>query len=239
MWRWDKMNLTILYEDNHLIVCVKPPGVLSQPGSKNLPDMLTLLKAYLKEKYVKPGNVFLGLVHRLDLNVGGVMVFARTSKAASRLSDSIREHAFQKTYIAIVEGGGFANNEQGTYLDQLEKEPNDRIAEIDSSGKQAELHYRALASGSWKKIPVTFMEIQLVTGRFHQIRVQFASRGHPLLNDRKYGAKSLSKSNEIGLWAYRLSFPHPVTQETLVFFAPPEGELFGPFQSHFSALLPL
>lgn len=224
------MKLQILFEDNHLLVCVKPPGVLSQKSDKPLPDMLTEIKTYLKEKYAKPGNVFVGLVHRLDLNVGGIMVFARTSKAASRLSEAIREGRFQKSYLALVEGTGFPLNQEMTLIDHLEKDPEDRIATPDVRGKTALLKFQAITTVSWKNLPATLLDITLETGRFHQIRVQFASRGHALLNDRKYGAKAILKTNDIGLWAYQLQFPHPISQEKCSFMAKPEGVLFTPYE---------
>ncbi|MDD3112820.1 MAG: RluA family pseudouridine synthase [Candidatus Izemoplasmatales bacterium] len=231
------MELKVLYEDNHVIVCVKPPGILSQKGSKPLPDMLTEIKSYLKEKYSKPGNVFLGLVHRLDLNVGGVMVFARTSKAASRLSQAIREGQFCKSYFALVEGSLSLLNPVEMLSDELKKDLEEHIASVDSSGKTAILKYESLAHVTWQKQKGTLVEITLVTGRFHQIRIQFASRGHPLFNDRKYGASALLKTNDIGLWAYRLQFPHPITREIQFFSFAPEGPLFSPYKKQIEPYL--
>ncbi len=223
--------LEILYEDNHIIVCVKPPGVLSQSGKKQLDDMLTLLKEHIKIKYQKPGDVFLGLVHRLDLNVGGVMVFARTSKAASRLSASIRNKEFKKTYLAMVEGEIVEPNFIDI-VDYLEKNTETRTGSVSdiSSGKEAILSYKTLALSNLAKMPVSLLEVELKTGRFHQIRIQFSSRNHPLFGDKKYGAKIDCDNSQIGLWAYRLIFPHPTTRENMVFLSYPANGCFKCFK---------
>jgi 23S rRNA pseudouridine1911/1915/1917 synthase len=232
----------ILYEDNHLLVAIKPPGVLSQAGELALPDMLTLLKEYLKVTYAKPGNVFLGLVHRLDTNVGGVMVFAKTSKAASRLSASIRERAFAKRYVAIVDRC-LPVGEVNTLEDVMGKDETNRSGEIvedAESGKLAKLTYRV-----WANHPTTgqsLLDVDLESGRFHQIRLQLASRGMALSNDRKYGDAQKGLDRQIGLWAYSLAFPHPTTQALLCFQSFPEGALFHPFQkdlqTHIDSAIP-
>jgi 23S rRNA pseudouridine1911/1915/1917 synthase len=232
----------ILYEDNHLLVAVKPPGVLSQAGDLALPDMLTLLKEYLKATYAKPGNVFLGLVHRLDTNVGGVMVFAKTSKAASRLSASIRERVFAKRYVAIVDRI-LPIGEVNTLEDVILKDETNRSGEIveDAAlGKVAKLTYRV-----WANNPASgqsLLDVDLESGRFHQIRLQLSSRGMPLCNDRKYGDAQKGLDRQIGLWAYSLSFPHPTTQAFLNFQSIPEGSLFQAFQkdlqSHIETPIP-
>ncbi len=223
--------LEIIYEDNHIIVCVKPPGVLSQSGDKQLDDMLSLLKEHVKIKYDKPGDVFLGLVHRLDLNVGGVMVFARTSKAASRLSASIRNKEFKKTYLAIVEGK-IVEPDFKDIVDYIEKDEETRtgsITDVDS-GKEAVLSYKTLALATIDKKPVSLLEVELKTGRFHQIRIQLSSRNHPLLGDKKYGSKISCENSQIGLWAYRLIFPHPTTRENMVFLSYPANGCFSCFK---------
>ncbi len=223
--------LEIIFEDNHIIVCVKPPGVLSQSGEKQLDDMLSLLKEHVKIKYQKPGDVFLGLVHRLDLNVGGVMVFARTSKAASRLSASIRNKEFKKTYLAIVEGE-VIEPDFIDIIDFIEKDEETRTGSITdiTSGKEAVLSYKTLALANLDKMPVSLLEVELKTGRFHQIRIQFSSRNHPLLGDKKYGSKIKCESSQIGLWAYRLIFPHPTTRENMVFLSYPSNGCFSCFK---------
>lgn len=206
----------ILYEDNHIIVAIKSAGVLSQADDTGASDMLTLLKAYIKEKYNKPGNVFLGLVHRLDRPTAGVMVFARTSKAAMRLSDSIKKGQFDKTYLCVVSGA--IAPASGKWQDYLRKEENLRksfVVDKDMSGaKRAELEYSVQA----EKENLSLVQVKLITGRHHQIRVQFASRGFALVGDHKYG--SARGKSELALFAHRLSFPHPTTKETLVFTAP-------------------
>ncbi len=165
--------------------------------------MLTILKQYLKEKYHKPGNVYLGLVHRLDKEVGGVMVFAKTSKAASRLSEQIRLHKIEKYYLAIVNG----KVESSTYKDRILRE--EYQSKIDKNGKEAILSFETL-----KIINNTsLVKIKLLTGRHHQIRVQFSSRGHSLLGDSRYGKKG---KFPLALYAYHLAFYHPVTKEKLI-----------------------
>ncbi len=214
--------MKVLFEDNHLLVCVKEPGILSQAGSLDLDDMLTLGKKYIKEKYQKPGNVFLGLVHRLDVNVGGVMVFARTSKAAARLSKSIRENEFSKHYLAIVEGE-ITYPSSGTMINYLRKNPESLISEETDEGQEAVLHYRVLET--IKRL--TLIQIELVTGRFHQIRKQFSLRNTPLYGDVKY--HSSSSSQTLPLWAYLLEFPHPITNELMRFKAIPDSFVFDKF----------
>lgn len=196
--------MKILYEDNHLLVVVKEPYILSQSdGSENL-DMLTILKQYLKEKYHKPGNVYLGLVHRLDKEVGGVMVFAKTSKAASRLSEQVRLHKMEKYYLAVVNG----IVKSATYKDKILRE--EYQSKIDKNGKEALLSFETL-----KVINNTsLIKINLLTGRHHQIRVQFSSRGHYLLGDSRYGKKG---KYPLALYAYHLAFYHPVTKEKMTF----------------------
>ena len=206
----------ILYEDNHIIVCVKPRGILSQEDISGKEDMLTILKDYIKEKYNKPGNVYLGLVHRLDINTKGIMVFARTSKAASRLSESIKEHTFVKKYIATVEGE-ISNTEYITLTNYLKKDENQKKSFIAKDGSLAELRYKSLKVYKIEGTVVSDVEIELKTGRFHQIRCQFAGIEHPLYGDTKYGSKIKKDDFFIPLTAYHLEFPHPTTKEILKF----------------------
>ena len=216
-------NLNVLYEDNHISVVVKPVNILSQSDITKDIDMLTIIKDYLKEKYHKPGNVYLGLVHRLDRVVGGVMVFAKTSKAASRLSNSIRESVFHKDYLAIVHG---KLKESDTFIDYLEKQ-NDfsTIVSDKDHGKLSELSYELIDYD--EKNDLSLVKVMLKTGRHHQIRVQFASRGYPLIGDNRYG---IDKEKEIGLFAYHLSFPHPTTKEMLNFTYIPTNKPFNIFK---------
>ena len=207
-----KNNLEILYEDNHIIVVVKPFNILSQSDDTKDIDMLTLIKSYLKEKYNKPGNVYLGLVHRLDRPTGGIMVFAKTSKAASRLSEQIRLNLFTKKYLAVV--NGYLSEKSGVFEDYIfKKEDNSSI--ISKDGKYAKLEYEVLK----EKNDLSLVSILLHTGRHHQIRVQFASRNHPLYGDQRYGKSS---KKQLALFAYYLSFNHPVTKEKLEFIKYPD-----------------
>ena len=203
-------KLNVLYEDNHIIVVVKPVNILSQADSTKDLDMITMIKAYLKEKYQKKGNVYLGLVHRLDRVVGGVMVFAKTSKAASRLSESIRKNEFHKEYLAICHG---RVKKSDTFIDYLKKE-NDfsTVVSDKNNGKLSELSYELIEYNTEKDL--SLVKVHLKTGRHHQIRVQFSSRGYPLVGDMRYG---IDKDKRIGLFAYQLSFIHPVRQEEMIF----------------------
>jgi len=204
-------KLEVLYEDNHLIVVVKQANVPSQQDSSNDLDLLTMVKNYIKEKYHKPGNVYIGLIHRLDRPVSGIMVFARTSKAASRLSDQIRKNEFSKKYLAVV--NGIIEKNEDTLVDYLKKEENGNTVVTDSSdGKESILAYKVLERNYEKK--ETLVEIQLKTGRHHQIRVQFASRNHPLCGDQRYGRMD---KTQIALCAYHLEFIHPTTKEKMIF----------------------
>ena len=216
-------KLNILYEDNHIIVVVKPVNILSQSDITGDYDMLTMIKDYIKEKYHKPGNVYLGLVHRLDRVVGGIMVFAKTSKAASRLSESIRKNEFHKTYLAICHG---KVKKSDTYEDYLKK-MNDfnTIISNDKGGKLSRLSYELIDYDENKDL--SLVKINLETGRHHQIRVQFASRNHPLIGDNRYG---IDKEKEIGLFAYKLEFIHPVKKEMMTFTFIPDNKPFNIFK---------
>ena len=214
-----KNNLEILYEDNHIIVVVKPNNILSQSDNTNDIDMLTIIKDYIKEKYNKPGNVYLGLVHRLDRPVSGVMVFAKTSKAASRLSEQVRTHALKKKYMAIVYDNGTLKD-RDTFIDYLYKD-NDNSSKVvdEKKGKYAELSYNVIARD--ENVNLTLVDVDLKTGRHHQIRVQFASRNHALYGDQRYG---IQDKKQIALHAYRLEFNHPTTKEKLIFISKPKKE---------------
>ena len=206
--------INVLYEDNHLLVVEKKVGVLSQSDGSDTPDMLTLLKEYIKDKYNKPGNVYLGLVHRLDKEVGGVMVFAKTSKAARRLSEQIRNREFKKTYLAICKG---IIDSDGKFYDYLKRDEYRSYVTNSKEGKEARLSYEVLSY----KNNNTLVKVNLQTGRHHQIRVQFSYHKHPLLGDRKYGVKG---KYPLALFAYKLEFTHPTTKEKLSFkLLPSEG----------------
>jgi 23S rRNA pseudouridine1911/1915/1917 synthase len=213
-------EIPILFEDNHLLVVVKPAGVLSQADGSDAPDMLTLLKEGIRLRYGKPGNVFLGLVHRLDRPVGGVMVFARTSKGASRLSAQIRERSFAKEYLAVVHGR--PRDETGTLRDRMVKDASTGDAGFATdgvSGKEAVLHYRLV---EWQpEHRAGLLLVRLETGRPHQIRAQLAQAGCPVWNDSRYGASPGGPDAGIALFACRLRFAHPVSREPMRFEAIP------------------
>ncbi len=224
------MNLKILYEDNHILVTVKKPGILSQAGSLDMPDMLTIIKNYIKEKYDKPGNVYLGLIHRLDLNVGGVMVFAKTSKAAKRLNEQMREQLFSKQYFAIVQGKMLLDNKIHVLENFIKKDEINKIALITKSSNDqfSRLTYQVLESVKVDHQDLSLLDVQLETGRFHQIRAQLSHIGNPLYGDNKYGPKT--KGYELGLYAYQLSFIHPVSKEELTFIDYPTEGIFSRFK---------
>jgi len=208
--------MNIIYEDNHLLVVEKPVNIPVQADDSNDPDLLTMLKDYLKEKYDKPGNVYLGLVHRLDRPVGGVMVFAKTSKAASRLSKVVAERKLQKTYLAIVEGNNIKKKD--TLEDYLIKNSKTNTVTVTSQnkGKHASLDYELLNT----RDNLNLVKVNLHTGRSHQIRVQFSSRNMPLWGDQRYN-KNAKIHQQIALWSHILSFPHPITKEVLTFTSEP------------------
>lgn len=206
-----KVMINIIYEDNHLLVVEKPMNMLVQSDSTKDIDLLTLLKAYLKEKYHKPGNVYLGLVHRLDRPVGGVMVFAKTSKAASRLSEQVRTHKMEKEYHAVVCG---KVKEQELLQDKLLKDKKHNIVKVDPKGKDSILEYKLVRYLENQNL--SLVRINLKTGRSHQIRVQFSSRKHPLYGDQKYN-KNAKVGEQIALFASSLSFYHPTTKKYLTF----------------------
>ena len=209
-------KLEILYEDNHIIVVFKPVNILSQGDSTKDLDMLTMIKEYIKEKYNKPGNVYLGLVHRLDRVTSGIMVFAKTSKAASRLSEEVRDNKFHKDYLAIVHGKVSDNK----YEDYLLKR-DDFSTVVDKKGKYASLTFNLLEYD--KKNDLSLVDVHLETGRHHQIRVQFSSRNHPLVGDRRYGNDNY---DTLGLCAYHLSFIHPVKKDVMDFIRYPKGSIW-------------
>lgn len=214
-------KLEVLFEDNHIIVVKKEPNIPSQADKTEDLDMLTIIKAYLKEKYNKPGNVYLGLVHRLDRPVGGVMVFAKTSKSASRLSDQIREKVFKKKYLAVVDGQ--FENKKGVMEDYLYKDERNNMSRVVNKDKKnakfSKLDYEVLAYNEVKNL--SLVKVNLHTGRHHQIRVQLANSGHSIFGDQKYGTRG--KNKQISLWAYELTIKHPITKEEMTFRCLPES----------------
>ncbi|GGG58764.1 RluA family pseudouridine synthase [Paenibacillus radicis (ex Gao et al. 2016)] len=214
-------SIEVLYEDNHMIAVVKPPGIPSQEDESGDPDMLTLIKEDLKERHNKPGNVFLGLVHRLDRQVGGVMVFAKTSKGASRLSESVRNRSFGKTYMCVVHGVPAAAEAQLRHYIRKDAKRN-QVTVFDApaaEAKEAILDYAVVASQGSRSL----VAIRLHTGRPHQIRAQMAHIGCPLVADRKYGAPATSGVSDPALWSTSISVPHPVSKESTLFRSLPYG----------------
>ena len=207
--------MKIVYEDNHIIVVIKEPNIPSQADKTGDVDMLSMVKNYVKEKYNKPGEAYIGLVHRLDRPVGGLMAFARTSKAASRLSEQVRNKTFKKRYLAVVDGK-FVEKE-GKFIDYLYKDERNNIskvvAETKKNAKLAKLDYEVLNYDD--KRDLSLVKIDLHTGRHHQIRVQMANAGHSLFGDQKYGTRG--KGKQIRLWAYEIEFEHPITKDILRF----------------------
>lgn len=206
-------KLNVLYEDNHVIVVLKPQNVPTQEDESKDLDMLTMVKDYIKEKYNKPGNVYVGLVHRLDRPTGGVMVFAKTSKSATRLSEQVKNKEMTKKYLAVT--AKVPQKEQGKLVNYLLKNPKTNtvsvVPQLTSGAKLAELEYKVLDSVNDRAL----VEVNLFTGRSHQIRVQFKHIGCPLVGDARYGEATANK--KLALWAYYLKFSHPTTGKTLTF----------------------
>jgi 23S rRNA pseudouridine1911/1915/1917 synthase len=209
------MSLQVLYEDNHLIAVFKPAGILVQGDISNEECLMDQVKEYLKEKYHKPGNVFLGLIHRLDRPVSGIVLFAKTSKGASRLSEQFRNHTIKKIYHALVENRDSNLPSTGILINYLRKDSStNTVAVFDKPTPEtlrAELSYRVLEQHKEQAL----VEIELKTGRPHQIRAQFAHLGHPLIGDSKYGAHKKWKEG-IALCAVKLEFKHPIQQAEVV-----------------------
>lgn len=221
----------ILYEDNHLLVVEKPPNIPVQADRSGDMDLLRILKDYIKEKYQKPGEAYLGLCHRLDRPVGGVMVFARTSKAAARLTAQFKGREAEKRYAAVVCGAPPARGEWQEYL--LAQEGALRalvFAESVPGAKQARLRYRALAYGA----DTALLSIRLLTGRKHQIRAQLAAHGYPIQHDQRY--HPTPSKGQIALWAYSLCITHPTRGERMEFFSLPQGEAFSEFPAQLAGL---
>lgn len=224
-------DLNVLYEDNHIIVVLKPQMTACCPDESGDENLLDTVKEYIRVTYQKPGNVYLGLVHRLDRPTGGVMVFAKTSKAAARLSEQLRSGGFEKKYFAVLCGS--LKSESGTLENYLRKNSVNNMVYVctptEEGAKFASLSYRVIE----EKASLTLAEINLHTGRTHQIRVQTAAQGCPVYGDMRYGGEKAVKG-KLALWAYSLRFSHPTTGDALRFvIEPPKGEspwkLFGDF----------
>lgn len=213
-------QLDVLYEDNQVVVVLKPHNMPSQADESGDMDLLSLVKAYVKEKYNKLGEAFIGLVHRLDRPTGGIMVFARTSKAAARLSQELQNGQMKKTYYAVCVG--CPQEKSATLVNFLKKDEKQNIVRIvpqsEEGNKRAELNYKVLEVNG----DASLLSVNIITGRSHQIRVQLAGIGNPLLGDNKYGRSKFKPSKNLGLWAGRLEFIHPTTKEKMVFACPPD-----------------
>lgn len=210
------MVLKVLYEDNHIIAVYKPAGILVQPArfGGDKPGELSLMgevKEYLREKYKKPGNVFLGLVHRIDRPVSGIVLFAKTSKGASRLSEQFRNNEIDKTYYAVVEGK--LEQKNGKLIHYLKKDEEKRIASVSETALEdydkSELEYEVVKSNK----EYSLIKINLITGRFHQIRAQFSHIGHPIAGDSKYGSIEKMEDGSIALCAVEVEFKTATTNE--------------------------
>lgn len=215
-------DLIILYEDNHIIVVLKPQNVPSCEDESKDENMLSIIKEYIRVTYNKQGNVYLGLVHRLDRPTGGVMVFAKSSKAASRLSEQMRDGDFEKRYYAVLVGT--PREEKATLTHYMKKNPVNNMVYICppsvAGAKFAELEYEILDT----KMGLSLADIKLHTGRSHQIRVQMNAIGTPVYGDMRYGGEK-AKKGYLSLWAYYLSFTHPVSKERMVFRVQPPKDV--------------
>ena len=214
-------DIDIVYEDNHIIVVLKPQGVPTCGDESGDDSLLEGVRRYLKVTYEKPGNVYVGLIHRLDRPTGGVMVFAKTSKAASRLSEQMRGGDFEKKYFTVLVGT--PKEPQKTLVNYLKKNPVNNMVYLcpptTDGAKMASLDYRVLQ----EREGLCLAEVRLHTGRTHQIRVQMAGMGHPVYGDMRYGGEN-AKKGWLALWAYSLSFTHPVTKERMRFMVQPPAD---------------
>ncbi len=206
--------MKIFYEDNHIIVVEKKPNQPTQEDASNDYDLLSEVRDYIKVTYNKPGNVFVGLVHRLDRPVGGVMVFAKTSKAASRLSDQVRTHKLDKIYTAVIHGA----LEPQTLRDYMLKNRKTNMSRVVSKNTPEAKYAELVILNSFYNVEhnLSTVTVSLITGRSHQIRVQFSSRNHPLWGDARYNPQAKA-GQQIALWATTLTFEHPTTKERMTF----------------------
>lgn len=224
------MALDVLFEDNHVLVVNKPAGLLVHGDETGDITLADLAKDYIRHKYNKPGNVFIGIVHRLDRPVSGVVLMAKTSKALTRLNELFRSKKTQKTYWAIVQNR--PQNEQGTLVHWLVKDSAKNVtkafAKENKAGLRSELHYKLLSVNNGKYL----LEVNPITGRPHQIRVQLASMRCSILGDLKYGASQPLPDKSIALHARQLQFEHPTLKTTVTVSAPPpNAPVWQPFRS--------
>lgn len=238
--------LEILYEDNEIIVVKKPVGMESQASSSFVPDMVSEIKKYIHNLSPKSGEPYVGVIHRLDKPVGGVMVYAKTSKAAAALSAQIQAHQMRKLYKAVACGRIVDNVDN--FVDYMLKDRKNNLSKIVEKGiigaKRAELRYRVVDKVE-KPEPLVLVEVELFTGRHHQIRVQFAAHGLPLWGDSRYNPAFAQKERggqrdvqeSVALWAWKLVFFHPTTGEAMSFTAEPEGHTFEKLMSYFGKMV--
>lgn len=210
------MTLHVIYEDNHILVVFKEAGLLTQPSGTAQASLENICKEYIKQKYAKPGNVYLHAVHRLDKPVSGIVLFAKTSKALSRLNEAMREKESSKTYLALIEGE--LPVKEGTLEHYLVHDEHHAAVAFkeDRGAKPARLHYKVIKGLGAQEL----IEIKLETGRYHQIRAQLAAAGHPIIGDQRYGSNTILKSGCIALQHQRLVLKHPVTGKEITFEAP-------------------
>ncbi|MBN1776787.1 MAG: RNA pseudouridine synthase [Clostridiales bacterium] len=223
--------LKVIFEDNHLLIVEKPPNLLTQGDATGDPCLFNMAKVYIKEKYQKPGEVYLGLTHRLDRPVGGLVALARTSKAASRLSDQLRTHAIRREYLAVVHGAEIAQS--GERIDNLLDENGivRVVPESTPGAKEAVLDWSTLGTCENRAL----LHITLQTGRKHQIRVQLANLGHPIVQDMRYGDDS--PGEPIALWGAALTLTHPTKKEEMTFYSRPQGKAFAAFDAEIDKFL--
>ena len=223
----------IVYEDNHLLVAVKPPNQLTQGDETGDESLLDELKGYIKQKYQKPGEVYLGLVHRLDRPVGGLVAFARTSKAAARLSQQLRGHLMEREYLAVVASDSVPDSaELCDWLQKDEQTGTVRVTDAGAAGAQeARLSFAALGRARG----TTLVHVRLQTGRKHQIRVQLSHAGYPILYDMRYGQGVRGQS--VALWGAILRLAHPTLKTPMTFLSAPHGDAFAPYRDEIEALL--
>ncbi len=215
----------ILYEDNHIIVAEKPQNTIIAGDITGDKSMLDSLKEYVKEKYNKPGEAYLGLVHRLDRPAGGLAVFARTSKAASRLADQLKDNELKRTYYCVVRG--VPRNSSDRLVDYLRKNEAtntvDVVPQAVEGAKKAVLNYKLLQKIETEEGTLSLLQVQLETGRSHQIRVQMANMGCPLWGDQRYGFKVNKKGQQLALYAVKLRLIHPTKKDSMQFICYPPG----------------
>lgn len=213
-------ELNVLYEDNQIIVVIKPHNIPTQADDSKDKDLLSMVKEYVKVKYEKKGEAYIGMVQRLDRPTGGIVVFARTSKAANRLCEQLKDHTFHKTYYAIVDG--VPKQKTGVLVNYLKKDSKTNkvtiVPALESGAKKAELEYKMLETNGKESL----LEIQIKTGRSHQIRVQLSNIGLPICGDAKYNKNVKNFSNNMSLWAGKVNFVHPVSKDKLLFMVCPD-----------------